>query len=91
MLRLNLRFLSFLLCIIQSVELQAAPSVPTFLTENGLTYCTHASGFSFNPQTADAGTSMNVVTEQIYNKLFDIKKSQCNINTNAGTILFHFS
>ena len=45
MLRLNLRFLSFLLCIIQSVELQAAPSVPTFLTENGLTYCTHASGF----------------------------------------------
>ena len=51
MLRLNLRFLSFLLCIIQSVELQAAPSVPTFLTENGLTYCTHASGFSFNPQT----------------------------------------
>ena len=43
------------------------------LTENGLTYCTNASGFSFNPQTADAGTSMNVVTEQIYNKLFDIK------------------
>ena len=32
-------------------ELQAAPSIPTFLTENGLTYCTHASGFSFNPQT----------------------------------------
>ena len=61
------------------------------LTENGLTYCTHASGFSLNPQTADAGTSMNVVTEQIYNKLFDIKKSQCNINTNAGTILFHLS
>ena len=79
MLRLNLRFLSFLLCIIQSVELQAAPSVPTFLTENGLTYCTHASGFSFNPQTADAGTSMNVVTEQIYNKLFDIKNHSATL------------
>ncbi|SPX43059.1 anti peptide resistance ABC transporter substrate-binding protein [Haemophilus influenzae] len=79
MLRLNLRFLSFLLCISQSVELQAAPSVPTFLTENGLTYCTHASGFSFNPQTADAGTSMNVVTEQIYNKLFDIKNHSATL------------
>ena len=51
----------------------AAPRVPEKLTDNGLIYCTHASGFSFNPQTADAGTSMNVVTEQIYNKLFDIK------------------
>ena len=79
MLRLNLRFLSFLLYISQSVELQAAPSVPTFLTENGLTYCTHASGFSFNPQTADAGTSMNVVTEQIYNKLFDIKNHSATL------------
>lgn len=79
MLRLNLRFLSFLLCISQSVGLQAAPSIPTFLTENGLTYCTHASGFSFNPQTADAGTSMNVVTEQIYNKLFDIKNHSATL------------
>ncbi|EDJ90884.1 TPA: ABC transporter substrate-binding protein [Haemophilus influenzae] len=79
MLRLNLRFLSFLLCISQSIELQAAPSIPTFLTENGLTYCTHASGFSLNPQTADAGTSMNVVTEQIYNKLFDIKNHSATL------------
>ena len=50
----------------------AAPRVPEELTDNGLIYCTHASGFSFNPQTSDAGTSMNVVTEQIYNKLFEI-------------------
>lgn len=50
----------------------AAPRVPENLTDNGLIYCTHATGFSFNPQTADAGTSMNVVTEQIYNKLFEI-------------------
>ena len=53
----------------------AAPRVPEELTNNGLIYCTHASGFSFNPQTADAGTSMNVVTEQIYNKLFEISNT----------------
>ena len=53
----------------------AAPRVPEELTDNGLIYCTHASGFSFNPQTADAGTSMNVVTEQIYNKLFEISNT----------------
>ncbi|AHN71898.1 peptide ABC transporter, periplasmicpeptide-binding protein, putative' [Aggregatibacter actinomycetemcomitans HK1651] len=49
--------------------------MPEELTNNGLIYCTHASGFSFNPQTADAGTSMNVVTEQIYNKLFEISNT----------------
>ncbi|PJG83193.1 ABC transporter substrate-binding protein [Caviibacterium pharyngocola] len=53
----------------------AAPKIPEILTRNGLIYCTHAGGFSFNPQTADAGTSMNVVTEQIYNKLFEIKNN----------------
>ena len=53
----------------------AAPRVPVELTDNGLIYCTHASGFSFNPQTSDAGTSMNVVTEQIYNKLFEISNT----------------
>ncbi|KND82691.1 peptide ABC transporter substrate-binding protein [Aggregatibacter actinomycetemcomitans serotype b str. SCC4092] len=53
----------------------AAPRVPEELTNNGLIYCTHASGFSFNPQTADAGTSMNLVTEQIYNKLFEISNT----------------
>ena len=73
MLRRNVTF-CFLLCGLSQINLaQAAPSIPKMLTENGLTYCTNASGFSFNPQTADAGTSMNVVTEQIYNKLFDIK------------------
>lgn len=53
----------------------AAPRVPEELTDNGLIYCTHTSGFSFNPQTSDAGTSMNVVTEQIYNKLFEISNT----------------
>ena len=53
----------------------AAPRVPEELTDNGLIYCTHASGFSFNPQTSDAGTSMNVVPEQIYNKLFEISNT----------------
>ncbi|MDO4430538.1 MAG: ABC transporter substrate-binding protein [Lonepinella koalarum] len=53
----------------------AAPRVPESVTQNSLVYCTHATGFSFNPQTADAGTSMNVVTEQIYNKLFEMKNN----------------
>ncbi|QIM68266.1 ABC transporter substrate-binding protein [Basfia succiniciproducens] len=57
----------------------AAPRVPEILTQNGLIYCTHSSGFSFNPQTADAGTSMNVITEQIYNKLFEIKNNSSRL------------
>lgn len=58
---------------------RAAPSVPDILTQNGLTYCTHATGFSFNPQTADAGTSMNLITEQIYNKLFEIRNHDAKV------------
>ena len=79
MLRRNLSFFCFLLSMGLGLQVQAAPRVPEFLTENGLTYCTNASGFSFNPQTADAGTSMNVVTEQIYNKLFEIKNHSANV------------
>ena len=75
----NLTFFCFLFGIDLNSQLQAAPRVPEHLTENGLTYCTNASGFSFNPQTADAGTSMNVVTEQIYNKLFEIKNHSANV------------
>ncbi|MDY2796676.1 ABC transporter substrate-binding protein [[Pasteurella] aerogenes] len=55
-----------------SENVAAAPKVPEVLTQNGLVYCTYAGGFSFNPQTADAGTSMNVITGQIYNKLFEV-------------------
>lgn len=57
----------------------SAPKIPKVLTDNGLIYCTNAGSFSFNPQTADAGTSMNVVTEQIYNKLFEIKNHSANL------------
>ena len=90
MLRRNVTF-CFLLCGLSQINLaQAAPSIPKMLTENGLTYCTNASGFSFNPQTADAGTSMNVVTEQIYNKLFDIKDhSAALVPVLPNLILFH--
>ncbi|EIJ70173.1 ABC transporter substrate-binding protein [Pasteurella bettyae] len=68
----------FLFISLPSIVL-AAPRVPEELTENGLVYCTHSSGFSFNPQTADAGTSMNVVTEQIYNKLFEIRNNSSRL------------
>ncbi|NBI42212.1 ABC transporter substrate-binding protein [[Haemophilus] felis] len=57
----------------------AAPKIPQILTDNGLVYCTHATGFSFNPQTTDAGTNMNVITEQIYNKLFEIKNHSATV------------
>ncbi|MEG9499932.1 ABC transporter substrate-binding protein [Mannheimia indoligenes] len=49
----------------------AAPSIPKPLLENSLVYCTTSSGFSFNPQKADVSSNMNVVTEQIYDKLFE--------------------
>lgn len=57
----------------------AAPQVPVEVSDNGLIYCTHATGLSFNPQTADASTSMNVVTEQIYNKLFEAKNNSSRV------------
>ncbi|OOS00590.1 ABC transporter substrate-binding protein [Haemophilus paracuniculus] len=50
----------------------AAPKIPQDLREKSLVYCTSVSGFTFNPQKADVGTNMNVVTEQIYDKLFEI-------------------
>lgn len=49
----------------------AAPSIPQELLENSLVYCTTSSGFSFNPQKSDVSSNMNVVTEQIYDKLFE--------------------
>lgn len=79
MLRFTLRFFCFLLLFGVNFPAIAAPRVPEIVTENGLVYCTNASGFSFNPQTADAGTSMNVVTEQIYNKLFEIKNHSATV------------
>ncbi len=57
----------------------SAPKIPEIISENGLIYCTNASGFSFNPQTADAGTNMNVVTEQIYNKLFEAHNNSAKV------------
>ncbi|QOF68259.1 ABC transporter substrate-binding protein [Actinobacillus sp. GY-402] len=76
MLKISITLLFFL---ITSLPVLSAPRVPAELTDNGLIYCTHATGFSFNPQTADAGTSMNVVTEQIYNKLFEIKANSSQV------------
>lgn len=49
----------------------AAPSIPVELLEDSLVYCSSVSGFSFNPQKSDIGTNMNIVTEQIYDKLLE--------------------
>ncbi|KAE9529349.1 ABC transporter substrate-binding protein [Testudinibacter aquarius] len=69
-------FLNLAAFSLLSHSVSAAPRIPDELLNNGLIYCTHSTGFSFNPQTVDVGTSMNVVTEQIYNKLFDIKNDK---------------
>nr|WP_150538921.1 ABC transporter substrate-binding protein [Actinobacillus vicugnae] len=55
----------------------SAPSIPKELRNESLVYCTGGLGASFNPQKADIGANMNVVTEQIYDKLFefDIKSN----------------
>lgn len=49
----------------------AAPSIPNALRDSSLIYCTSIAGLSFNPQKADVGSNMDVVTEQIYDKLLD--------------------
>ncbi|MDO4698210.1 MAG: ABC transporter substrate-binding protein [Pasteurellaceae bacterium] len=49
----------------------ASPSIPQPLLDNSVIYCTHAQGFSFNPQRAEAGSNMNVVAEQIFDKLVE--------------------
>lgn len=72
-------FIIALLGVCYGTRLYSAPRIPAQVMDNGLIYCTYASGFSFNPQTADAGVSMNVVTEQIYNKLFS-QKNQAQIS-----------
>lgn len=56
----------------------AAPKIPEDLLNRSLVYCTSVSGFTFNPQKADVGTNMNVVTEQIYDKLleFDVAENR---------------
>ncbi|MFK5129467.1 ABC transporter substrate-binding protein [Glaesserella parasuis] len=54
----------------------ASPKIPQALLTNSLVYCTSASGFSFNPQKADVGSNMNIVTEQIYDKLIEFDPEQ---------------
>ena len=73
MLRRNVTF-CFLLSGLSQINLAQASAKHTQNADRKRLNILHKCiGFSFNPQTADAGTSMNVVTEQIYNKLFDIK------------------
>ncbi len=63
-------FLFFtIFCI--NISVNAAPRIPQKLLAKSLIYCTNSSGFSFDPQKADVGTNMNVVTEQIYDKLIE--------------------
>lgn len=77
----------------------SAPRVPEQLKQNSLVYCTNASTFSLKPQQADMGANINVVTDQIYDKLFEIdaKTNQLkpilvesyNISQDGLTIILH--
>ncbi|OOH92143.1 ABC transporter substrate-binding protein [Pasteurellaceae bacterium 15-036681] len=66
-----IRFSCFFAILSASSVISASPRIPEPLIKNSLVYCTNGSGLSFNPQRADAGTNMNVVTEQIYDKLIE--------------------
>lgn len=72
MIKSLLQGVGFCLFFALSAQSYAAPKIPQNLREKSLVYCTSVSGFTFNPQKADVGTNMNVVTEQIYDKLFEI-------------------
>ena len=77
----------------------SAPSIPNELRESSLIYCTNASSFSLNPQQADMGANVNVVTEQLYDKLFELdpKTNQLkpmlvehyNVSADGLTITLH--
>lgn len=73
--RQAVKFLVFFTCICLSIKIFAAPRIPSELYNQSLIYCTNGFGFSFNPQTADMGANMNVVTDQIYDKLFELEPS----------------
>lgn len=79
MLPIKAIFIVTLFSSLFSAQLYSAPRIPEQVKDNGLIYCTHDSGFSFNPQTVDAGVSMNVVTEQIYNKLFSLRDNSSTV------------
>ena len=66
-----LLFFTFFAIFFANSTAYAAPRLPENLAKTSLIYCTSVSGFSFNPQKADIGSNMNVVTEQIYDKLIE--------------------
>lgn len=69
--KLAVRFALFFAIFSFNQTAYSAPQIPDELLDNSLVYCTNVSGFSFDPQKADMGTNMNVVTEQIYDKLVE--------------------
>lgn len=72
-------FVAGILWLVTTVVL-SAPHIPERLKQNGLIYCTNDSGAALNPQTVAAGTSMNVVAEQVYNKLFELKNNSAEVS-----------
>lgn len=53
----------------------SAPRIPVQVLNNGLVYCTSDMGNSFRQQSATELSGVNVVTAQIYNRLFRLSAS----------------
>ncbi|QGM80781.1 ABC transporter substrate-binding protein [Otariodibacter oris] len=54
----------------------AAPRIPEPLLNSSAIYCTDTWNGSFNPQRAEVGSNVNVVTEHIYDKLIEFDPNE---------------
>ena len=46
---------------------------------NGLVYCTEGSPESFNPQLVTSGTTIDAISQQLYDRLLDIDPNNGNL------------
>lgn len=64
--------LSLLLCCGSWLSLSACqPSIPETV-QQGMVYCAEGSPESFNPQRVTSGTTIDVISQQLYDRLLDI-------------------
>lgn len=52
---------------------------PDATTLNGLVYCTEGSPESFNPQLVTSGTTIDAISQQLYDRLLDIDANNGNL------------
>lgn len=66
------RFGAFIAFFALWQTVHAAPRIPSIVKDNGLVFCANNANLSFNPQNLENGKSSNIVTSQIYNRLFSL-------------------